>query len=392
MISYLVPVVATLVGISAAAPSPLQPEIASQSGQINSSTVDTFETRNGPAALAAAYSKFGIQVPPSLLKAIDSQASKRGLPNYNHNQLAFGVGLGSGGQGLNLVFDTASADLWVFSTETDPNATNGHNLYNPGGSSSAARLQGATWNVTYPDGTSASGGVYSDSVYFGGLSVQRQGVQSAVTVSPYFANARMDGVLGLAFSSRNTVSPQKQRTWFENAQSTLQNPVYGADFRPNGYSYSYFGRIPSNFGNGYVAAVDASDGLWKFQSGSSTGGSFPAIVDTATSLILANNAVVTAYYRQIQGANFNQALGGWVFNCNTRPPAFTFTVGSGYITVPSAYMVYAQADQQQCYGSLQANGGLPYTVLGSPAIWSSYVILNLGNTGNPSVSWTQKVY
>lgn len=392
MHSYLIPaLVAASAGITIAAPSPQTDTL--QSGQLNASAIDTFETRNGPAALAAAYNKFGIQVPPSLIQAIDNKATaRRGLPSYNHNQLAFGVGLGSGGQGVRLVSDTASADLWVFSTETDPSATNGHNLYNPNGSSTAARIQGATWNLTYPDGTSARGNVYSDTVSFGGLSVQRQGVQSAVSVSPYFANARMDGVLGLAFSSRNTVTPQKQRTWFENAQSTLRQPIFGADFRPNGYSYAYFGSLPSNFANGYAAAVDAADGLWKFQSGSSTGGSFPAVVDTATSLILANNAVVAAYYKQIQGANFNQDFGGWVFSCNIRPPAFTFTVGSGYITVPSAYMVYARADQQQCFGSLQANGGLPYTVLGSPAIWSSYVTLNLGNAGNPSVVWAQKVY
>lgn len=354
---------------------------------------DTFDTRNGPLALARSYSKFGIAIPSSLLDAITITAkhTKRALPNQDHQQLAFGVSIGS--SGLNLNFDSASADLWVFSTETDPQSTQGHNLYNPSGSSTAAKFpSGSSWNVTYADGTSASGDVFSDTVSFGGLSVQRQAVESAINVSPYFASAAMDGVLGLAFSSINTVSPQKQRTWFENAAPTLRSPIFGADFRPSGYSYAYFGQVPSNFGNPVTANVDASRGLWQFNSSSPTGGAFSAIVDTATSLVLAPNDVQTAYYRQVQGATFSQTLGGWVFDCSERLPSFRFTVGSGYIDIPGSYMVYAQADSTRCYGALQPNGGLPYVVLGSPAMWSTYVALNLGNASGPTVGWTQKVY
>ena len=100
----------------------------------------------------------------------------------------------------------ADADIpsWVFSTELSSSEASGHTEYNPKKSSTAKILQGATWNISYGDGSSASGNVYTDTVTVGGVTVTAQAVELAEEVSSEFEQDASDGLLGLAFSSINT--------------------------------------------------------------------------------------------------------------------------------------------------------------------------------------------
>ena len=51
---------------------------------------------------------------------------------------------------------------WVFSTETLPSEVNGQKLYNPAKSTTAKLVNGETWSVSYGDGSSSSGDIYTD--------------------------------------------------------------------------------------------------------------------------------------------------------------------------------------------------------------------------------------
>jgi aspergillopepsin I len=76
-------------------------------------------------------------------------------------------------------------------------------VYKP--SSSAKKLSGQSWNISYGDGSSASGDVYSDTVTVGGVTASNQAVEAASQVSSQFQqDTNNDGLLGLAFSSINT--------------------------------------------------------------------------------------------------------------------------------------------------------------------------------------------
>lgn len=194
---------------------------------------------NGPLELAKAYLKHGTPLTEDLKNALGKMNVnlKRGdgtgsvtnfpQPTYDREYLAE-VDIGTPAQKLYLDFDTGSSDLWVFSTETPSNEVNGQTVWDPSQSSSAQKLQGYTWKISYQDKTHCNGDVYQDVVSIGGLTVQNQAVESAQEVSAGFTNSppKSSGLLGLGFDNINTVTPQKQKTWFSNIQSSLKAPIF----------------------------------------------------------------------------------------------------------------------------------------------------------------------
>ena len=91
------------------------------------------------------------------------------------------------------------------------------NIYDPTKSSSAKVLTGASWNISYGDGSSASGNVYTDLVQIGSVSIPSQAVELAEKLSSQFAQGEgSDGLLGLAWPALNTVQPSAQKTPVEN--------------------------------------------------------------------------------------------------------------------------------------------------------------------------------
>lgn len=127
------------------------------------------------------------------------------------------VKIGTPGVTLNLDFDTGSSDLWVWSSElAHASRYSGHTIYNPSKSSTAKKVSGS-WNISYGDGSSASGNVYTDTVTIGDVSVPAQAVELAEKLSSSFLqDGGNDGLLGLAWPQINTVSPKGVATPVEN--------------------------------------------------------------------------------------------------------------------------------------------------------------------------------
>lgn len=204
---------------------------------------NTKHVKSGPLALAKAYRKYGIPISEDLQAAVNNSTgstfkratgSATTTPTEYDSEYLTPVSIGTPAQVLNLDFDTGSSDLWVFSSETPSSEVEGQSVYNPGKSSTSSKLSGASWQISYGDGSSSSGDVYKDKVTVGGLTVTSQAVEAATTVSDEFSqDTDNDGLLGLGFSSLNTVSPTQQKTFFDNAKSSLTSPLFTADLKHN---------------------------------------------------------------------------------------------------------------------------------------------------------------
>jgi hypothetical protein len=247
-----------------------------------------------------------------------------------------------GGQSINLDFDTGSSDLWVFNTGLAKQAnTGGHQLFDASKSPTFKTLQGATWKISYGDGSGASGTVGTDTVDIGGATVTRQAVELATSVSASFIqDTANNGLVGLALSKLNTVKPAKQLTFFDNVKPTLAEPLFTADLRKGAAGAYEFGRIDTTKFTGEMAWVPINDtiGFWQFPtSGFAIGDGAEqkittnqAIADTGTTLLLTSSTVVQAYYSSIPSAKLDANSGGFTVDCAAQLPDLVLDVGGVY--------------------------------------------------------------
>lgn len=116
-----------------------------------------------PDWLAAAVANSTGASYEKLLRRDEGSATSTPIDTYDDAYVT-PVSIGTPAQVLNLDFDTGSSDLWVFSSLTASADIDGQDSYDPSDSSTAKLLSGYTWDISYGDGSSSSGVVYTDTV------------------------------------------------------------------------------------------------------------------------------------------------------------------------------------------------------------------------------------
>ncbi|KAK4557096.1 hypothetical protein LTR86_006077 [Recurvomyces mirabilis] len=251
------------------------------------------------------------------------------------------VTIGTPGKTFNLDFDTGSADLWVFGSKLSADQRGSHTFFDPAGSSSYTAMDGSTWSITYGDQSSASGTVGTDTIVLGGLTVHNQAIESADKTSSEFTQQSSDGLLGLAYSSINTVQPTPVATPVENmiAQKDISgaSQLFTAWFEPpTGNSWYSFGYI-----------------------------------DQACKEI----------YSYIPGAHLDPSQ-GWVFPSSTSLsslPAICFAVGDHLFQMAPSDLAFEELPGGLTFGGIQSNGNLGLGILGDTFLRSIYAIFDQGN-------------
>ncbi|KAJ5549197.1 Penicillopepsin-1 [Penicillium frequentans] len=372
IVNKVIPALAGLASIACAAPT---------AGKYSVKQVarPATKTINFASQYARALTKFGATVPSNVQAAAVASGVATNTPSTDDEEYLTPVNVG--GTTLQLDFDTGSSDLWVFSSELPSSERSGHSYYTPG--SSATQMSGYTWDISYGDGSSASGNVYKDKVIVGGITVSSQAVEAAKKISSEFVQDTNDGLLGLGFDSINTVSPTAQKTWFSNAQSQLAEPLFGVALKHGEPGVFDFGFTDSSKYTGSLTYtdVDSSEGYWGFSvdgwsAGSASGAGFSGIADTGTTLLLLADDTVSSYYDQVSGASYSSSEGGYVFDCSADLPDFSVTIGSYTATVSGSLINYASVGGGSCIGGIQSNSGIGFSIFGDIFLKSQYVVFD----------------
>jgi hypothetical protein len=306
------------------------------------------------------------------------------------------VTIGTPGVQLLLDFDTGSSDLWVWSSKlkATKKTLTGHTIYDPSKSSTSQNVAGSSWNISYGDGSSASGGVYTDVVKLGSLSIPNQGVELASKLSSSFLSGEgSDGLLGLAFPSINTATPQ-QKTPMQNLieQGIVSQGVFSCLLQNQTTGFYSFGTIPAQDAGVSLPSIaytpiDNSQGFWMFDSTSavvngqtiSLSGN-TAIADTGTTLALVSDEVVSAIYGAIPGAKLDNNQGGYVYPQGAAVPTVQFAVGNQLYTVNPENFGYGEASGGFIFGGIQSRGKNPFDILGDVFLKNVFVVFDQGNT------------
>ncbi|KAF5620233.1 hypothetical protein F52700_11553 [Fusarium sp. NRRL 52700] len=297
------------------------------------------------------------------------------------NGLSYFVPTVVGNQTFKMIYDTGSSDLWVYSNDSSIWQRDDHPGYVP--TSSAKLLKGYKWSIKYAFGDEVSGVVYTDTVKVGPVVAEKQAVEAATVIQPEFAS---DGILGLAFSTINTVKPKKQKTLFETLLPTLKQKVFAANLRLDGKPSTWdFGYIDDTKFKGKIAYTPVvSDKYWsmnvstyavgkgKFTSSKKTVGE--VIVDSGTSLVYLPDTVVNDYYKQIKGYKLDDS--GSTFPCNAAIPDFHFKIDSTTLTIPGRDVNYTVIDpvKRICGGAIATKLNGKYSVLGNLFMRNYYVV------------------
>ncbi|KAI4188933.1 MAG: hypothetical protein L6R41_001819 [Letrouitia leprolyta] len=383
--------------LSVVSSAPTKP--GEKSFKIQSRRISSRSAPNGAAALGKAYRKYGWEVPDAISKKVATIQELAADPNREEGTVkatpeegdaSFLSPVKIGEQTLMLNFDTGSSDLWVFNTNLRNDQTQGHSVFDPKKSSTFKPMGGASFKISYGDSSAASGTVGTDTVDVGGAKVEGQAVELATTITNSFLkDVDSDGLVGLAFGSINTVKPRQQKTFFENVMTTLDKPVFTANLRHHTVGSYEFGRIDSSqfIGDITYTSIDDSQGFWQIESKSYAVGdgqtqtnpsASPAIMDTGTSLMLADDAVVRSYWRQVEGAEMDGQ--GVTFPCDSQLPDFHIALGPSYMaTVPGELMNYQRLGRNTCFGGLQSNMGQPLQIYGDVLFKSQFVVFDGGN-------------
>lgn len=335
------------------------------------------------AKVYAKYAKIGAVTPSPVQKAAAAAQSGTVAATPESWDESYLCPVTVGSNTLNLDFDTGSADLWVYSNLQPAAQQSGHDIYT---TNSAKLKSGYSWSITYGDNSSASGLVYADKVQVGSVTATSQAVEAATSVSSAFiADTANDGLLGLAFSSINTVSPKQQTTFFDSVKSSLAQPLFTANLKKGAAGSYDFGFIDSSKYTGSIAytSVDTSYGFWQFTttgyaigSGAVNTTSYTAIADTGTTLMYLPASIVAAYYKQVVNATYSNDQGGYIFPCSSALPNFVAVIGGAKSTVPGSYLNYGAISNTACFGGLQPNTGIGLSIFGDIFLKSQFVVFS----------------
>ncbi|KAF8325433.1 acid protease [Cantharellus anzutake] len=321
--------------------------------------------------------------------AARSRPSKSGAVALtgDDRQLWYGIiSVGTPPKDFTADFDTGSSD--PFLPDISCNNCGNHTRYDPCSSSTSSEV-GKTFRITYADNSTSSGVIYTDTVTVAGLTAKNQSLGSATDYSTEFQTAPMDGLLGLAWPGLSTFN---STPFFHTLiqQRSVKEPVFafhlsdsGSSLRLGGTDESLY-RKPLTYSNvtRLIYWEVHLDGINVGQNRTSSHQS--AVIDTGTTLIVADPVTVGKFYQAIKGSaivNQTDGITYYSYPCNSDPQV-SVTLNNVSYSISSKYLNFGQISEgsSDCFAGVAAIEGLDLVILGDAFLQNVYAVFDVGNT------------
>ncbi|KAK4705578.1 hypothetical protein P7C70_g625, partial [Phenoliferia sp. Uapishka_3] len=277
------------------------------------------------------------------------------------------VSIGTPYQVLPVDFDTGSSDLWV-----PVKSITGSPGYLHTASSSTYKNTGAAFSIQlltavnqrYGSGD-VQGTIATDAVSLAGLIVPTQYFGAVTTESSQFNGDPAAGILGLAFSS---IAATGKPTVIENliAAGKLTSKLFAFHLtrgQTSGSELSIGAVDAAHYSGSITYTPVTSQTYWEVSAGAVVGGkaagsTFPAAIDTGTTLIYVPSAVAQSIYAQIPGASIDTTDSGNGVTYYKYPCSSTTVVAMSFAGSSKSYSINAQDFNLGGYSSTLCVGGI----------------------------------
>lgn len=310
------------------------------------------------------------------------------VTNYDDAQYFGTVGIGSPPQYFKLVFDTGSSNLWVPSYSCTTLACFVHNTYKSSSSSTYVK-NGTLFNITYGSG-GVEGFTSQDTVTWGTYAIPKTLFAEITNLQGVgFIAGKFDGILGMAWPSIavNNIVPPFQNLFNQGSIVANQFSVYLSKIAGSAGSVLVLGGTQSGLAKtafSYVPLI--SQTYWMVNLGGIDIGTskipfsgLQAIIDTGTSLIVANSEIIDYIKLKIGIVNTD---------CSNlaQLPNVSFTLGGKpYPLTPSQYVLQITSQNQtECINGFDGISLPSYlskvVILGDVFIRAYYTVFDYANS------------
>ncbi|KAH9939219.1 aspartic peptidase domain-containing protein [Amylocystis lapponica] len=294
------------------------------------------------------------------------------------------ISVGSPAQKFVIDFDTGSSDLWVPSSSCS--SCSSHSTYDASKSSTSKKTSSGSFSVSYGDGSTATGDVYTDTVSVSGVSVTGQTFGSVTDESGQFQSSPQDGLMGLGYQALATT---KAAPYFFSAisQKAVKDSVFAMKLSSSGAEL-FLGGTDSSLYTGDIEyhALSSTVGYWQIGGASATvngqkvASGIDTIIDSGTTLMYGPEDGVAQFYAGIEGSQQGDD-GTYTYPCDSKP-TISFNWGGKDWTI-SADKFNAGAsstDSSTCQGALGVQDiGDNTWLLGDTFMMGVYTAFDAGN-------------
>ncbi|CZS96001.1 uncharacterized protein RCO7_05097 [Rhynchosporium graminicola] len=243
------------------------------------------------------------------------------LVRYRDGQYVFPVTIGYPKQVLNLIFDTASGDFWMWFWLMPVEM-----LYNGSGSTEAALWEGQSWGATYAVGSNY-GTVWSDIVCIDAIGVSGNPIECSQRVSNCSCIHGFPCQWGMGIIDFGFIDEKKY------IGSIAYTPI---TIIPGGGAFWAF------IWTGFSIRSD------KFNRTN-----IQVMTDTGGNISMFPQSIANRYYKLLVGS-YKQTDGAWIFPCKATLPNFVFGVGTSRIVVQGKNFILTNLpDGVNCIGGIQ---------------------------------------